>query len=66
MGKERSRMADHLILAEEAALRLLSDTQLEVNLVLTDLDMPRINGFEVIRALQLYRPEVPVVAMSNA
>ena len=49
----------------ERALRLLSDPRLDVDLVLTDLDMPKINGYEVIRVLRLHRPDLPVVAMSN-
>jgi CheY-like chemotaxis protein len=49
----------------EAALRLLSNLRTEVDAVVTDLDMPRIDGYEVIRVLRGYRPELPIIAMSN-
>jgi CheY-like chemotaxis protein len=48
----------------EAALRLLSRNDPGIDVVLTDLEMPGINGYEVVRVLRLYRPDLPVVAMS--
>jgi CheY-like chemotaxis protein len=61
------RQGFHVLEAEhgEAALRALSVATSEVDVVLTDLDMPRINGYEVIRVLRVHRPDLPVVAMCN-
>jgi two-component system cell cycle sensor histidine kinase/response regulator CckA len=40
-------------------------TNLEVDIVLTDVVMPRMGGAELMRRLQKRRPEVPVVLMSG-
>ncbi len=36
-----------------------------VDLVLTDLDMPEMNGYQFIEYAKLHFPQVPVYAMSN-
>jgi CheY-like chemotaxis protein len=45
------------------ALRLWRDG--DVDLVLTDLQMPEMNGIEVILQLRAFAPSVPVIAMSG-
>ena len=37
-----------------------------VDLVITDVFMPEIDGFEVLRALQALRPDLPLIAVSGA
>jgi DNA-binding NtrC family response regulator len=49
----------------EAALRLLERAQPAVDVVLTDLVMPGIDGFDVMRVLAAHRPDLPVVCMSG-
>jgi CheY-like chemotaxis protein len=46
------------------ALRRLRNTH--VDLVITDLNMPGISGFDVIAAIRSWFPAMPVVAMSGA
>jgi CheY-like chemotaxis protein len=52
-----------------AALRAaesgLLDSRCAIHLVLTDLDMPVLDGFEVGRRLAAWRPPVPVIYMSG-
>ncbi len=45
---------------------LLQLTNMRVDLVISDLDMPRISGFELISAIHWWFPNMPVVAMSGA
>jgi DNA-binding response OmpR family regulator len=47
----------------EAGMRALADTT--VDLVLTDIFMPNMEGIETIRALRRHHPEVPIIAMSG-
>ncbi|MEP6688286.1 MAG: response regulator [Gemmatimonadales bacterium] len=49
----------------QAALRLTERGQPEIDVVLTDLVMPGIDGFDILRVLARYRPELPVVCMSG-
>ena len=37
----------------------------EVDVVITDLRMPHINGFDLIRALRADHPDLPIVAASG-
>ncbi len=43
----------------------ISKLREEIKLVLTDLDMPRMNGAELIRKLERINPDVLVVSVSG-
>lgn len=49
----------------EAALRLIERGEPAIDVVLTDLVMPGIDGFDIVRVLARHRPELPVVCMSG-
>jgi two-component system, cell cycle sensor histidine kinase and response regulator CckA len=49
----------------ESALRLIQRGQPVIDVVLTDLMMPGIDGFDVVTVLARHRPELPVVCMSG-
>ena len=49
----------------EAALKLIEDHD-HIELVITDLTMPRLGGQEVAEVLSVFRPGLPVLAMSGA
>jgi two-component system cell cycle sensor histidine kinase/response regulator CckA len=49
----------------ERALAIVERRNPPVNLVLTDLVMPRISGLEVVGAVRASRPELPVLVMSG-
>jgi CheY-like chemotaxis protein len=49
----------------EEALRLLQGLPRMPDLVLTDLRMPRVGGRELAEILSVFRPGVPVVAMTG-
>jgi DNA-binding response OmpR family regulator len=58
--------ADHEVLTAncgEAGLEILQGEP--VNLLITDIYMPGVNGVEVIRSVRKLRPEVGVIAMST-
>ena len=44
------------------ALTLLESTTVDV--ILSDLDMPEVNGLELVRSVRLSRPEIPVILMT--
>jgi CheY-like chemotaxis protein len=48
----------------EAALSFIEEWHGQLDLVITDLQMPRINGRELAEVLSVFRPELPVLAMS--
>jgi CheY-like chemotaxis protein len=50
----------------EAALRLVTVYSGPIDLVITDLMMPRLSGHEVAEVLSVFRPGLPVLAMSGA
>lgn len=49
----------------ETALALVQSRPQPYALVLTDIQMPRINGHRVAAVLRKYRPSVPVICMSG-
>jgi CheY-like chemotaxis protein len=49
----------------EAALCLVQEWPGPLDLVITDLRMPRINGRELAEVLSVFRPELPVLAISG-
>jgi len=46
------------------ALRLLETTSIEI--VVTDVIMPAMDGIELLREIRLRRPDLPVIAMTAA
>jgi CheY-like chemotaxis protein len=56
----------HTVVAPEDAERLMSVLeQTRFDLVLTDLKMPQVDGWQVANWLQQHRPETPVIAVSG-
>jgi two-component system, cell cycle sensor histidine kinase and response regulator CckA len=49
----------------ESALRLIERGQPAIDVVLTDLVMPGIDGFDIVTVLARHRPDLPVVCMSG-
>ena len=49
----------------QAALRLIEQNRPAVDLVLTDLRMPGIDGFDLLEVLAAHRPDLPVLCMSG-
>jgi two-component system chemotaxis response regulator CheY len=48
-----------------SALAAFKDRQGEFNMVLTDLEMPEMNGLELCNALRAERPGIPVLLMTG-
>lgn len=48
-----------------AALRVSSDFQGPIHLLLTDIVMPRMNGFEVAKCVTAERPSIKILYMSG-
>ena len=49
----------------ETALRLIERELESIDVVLTDLAMPGIDGFDVVAVLSRHRPDLPVLCMSG-
>jgi DNA-binding NtrC family response regulator len=49
----------------EAALHLIQQERASIDVVVTDLAMPGIDGFDVVEVLTLHYPELPVLCMSG-
>ena len=50
----------------ESALRLIEQHTSRIDLVITDLGMPGIKGRELAEVLSVFRPELPVLAMTGS
>ena len=49
----------------ESALRLIERGRPAIDVVLTDLVMPGIDGFDIVDGAGRHRPDLPVVCMSG-
>jgi DNA-binding NtrC family response regulator len=49
----------------EAALSFIQECYGQLDLVITDLRMPRINGRELAEVLSIFRPRLPVLGMTS-
>jgi len=47
------------------AVNIFRDRQADIRLVLTDLSMPRMNGWEALAAIRKIRPDIPVILASG-
>lgn len=57
----------HVIEARDGAQaqQLLEERAWDIDLLVTDIEMPRGNGIELVSALSSRRPDVPIIAMSG-
>ena len=44
----------------------VAHSRTDIDLLVTDLQMPRLDGLELARACHIHRPELPIVIMSGA
>ncbi len=47
------------------ALELLKESGGQIDVIVSDVVMPRLNGVELMRALSLSHPDIPIVLMSG-
>ncbi len=47
------------------AILLIKKKKLKIDLVITDVIMPKMGGFEMVKQLQTYQPDIPVIYMSG-
>ncbi|MEO5347783.1 MAG: response regulator [Magnetococcus sp. YQC-9] len=60
------RNAGHMVLEVECALNALDKIALDpFDLLITDIFMPRMDGFELLSALLRHHPRIRVIAMSG-
>ncbi|MBF0163469.1 MAG: response regulator [Magnetococcales bacterium] len=60
------RNAGHVVLEVECALNALDKIALDpFDLLITDIFMPRMDGFELLSALLRHHPRIRVIAMSG-
>lgn len=68
IGRRRLGAAGHAVRGvgnPREALRLFSEDPEEIDLVVTDLTMPGMNGLELAAAIHRIRPEVPVLLLTG-
>ncbi len=61
LGKESDWKIDY---AEDGAQALEQTKDLLPDLIVTDLHMPRMDGLELVRAMRVHHPNVPVILMT--
>ena len=57
-------MLPRAVYSGEAALELLADSKVEVDIVLLDLGLPGIDGIATLEGLRKLRPDLPVIMIS--
>lgn len=57
-------MVPRAVYSGEAALELLADSKVEVDIVLLDLGLPGIDGIATLEGLRKLRPDLPVIMIS--
>ena len=57
-------MVPRAVYSGEAALELLADSKIEVDIVLLDLGLPGIDGIATLEGLRKLRPDLPVIMIS--
>ena len=50
---------------QEAINMVIGGRQPQPDLILLDLIMPKVSGFDVIRAVKAYRPEIPIIVFTQ-
>lgn len=65
LGRTLERAGFTVITAVHGADALVQMRQLRADIVVTDIMMPELDGFELIRKLHAKWPDLPIVAMSG-
>jgi DNA-binding response OmpR family regulator len=65
LGRTLERAGFTVITAVHGADALVQMRQLRADIVVTDIMMPELDGFELIRQLHAKWPDLPIVAMSG-
>src|SRR6185369_10544862 len=60
------RAAGHEVVAMDGARGYARLKEERFDLILTDIRMPEVNGFEILAAARMYAPGTPVIAMSGS
>ncbi|EIQ00305.1 PAS domain S-box [Opitutaceae bacterium TAV1] len=55
----------HLVADGDEAMRAIGDESLKIDAVLLDLNLPRVHGLEIFRAIRARRPETRVIVLSG-
>jgi len=56
----------HLVIdSEDGAISYHHETVENIDLMITDIDMPRVNGIEAITAARRINPTLPIIAISG-
>ncbi|MDR4503703.1 MAG: sigma-54 dependent transcriptional regulator [Candidatus Scalindua sp.] len=64
LAKMLTREGYEVILAEEGEVALETLRKRKINIILTDLRMPKMDGIQLLRASKLIRPEVEVILIT--